>query len=149
VTFVRSLANVYSAISLSEMAPWLNMNPAQAEDYLRNLLADELLNASIEGGDVPSENKVLRFYYDPTTGPLAKSEKQRYAELVSQANRITMLTEQVRAADHRLNLTKEYLDHIRKKSGRDKGLGGAPEEHADSSWENMNDGDEDMMADLH
>lgn len=154
ITYVRSLANVYSAIPLSEVAPWIGMETAQTEAYLRTIIEGGLMNASIEGAGNENEaatTKVLRFYFDPTTGPLAKSEKERYAELIVQTQRTALLTEQVRAADHRLHLTKEYLDHVKKKAARGKQTGPGGEESGveGSAWDPTNEPDEDMMADLH
>ena len=63
---------------------------------------------------------VLRFFLDPTQGPLAKTEKQQQQALFEQTLRTNMLAEQVRDADYRLTLTKEFVENLKKLNKKKK-----------------------------
>lgn len=126
----------------------LNQTPDQAEAYLQSLIDGRYLNARIDRVTNPKELVVLRFFPDLTQGPLAKTEKQQYIELMEQTERTNLLAEQVKAADYRLSLTKEYLEHLRRQN-RKSTPNNAGGEAMDVTWDDGAEPEEDMMADLH
>lgn len=88
---------------------------------------------------------MLRFYLDPTQGPLAKSEKQQQQALFEQTKRTNGLAEQVKDADYRLTLTKEYIENQKRLNKRPGQHGDA----MDTAWDDSIDAEEDIMTDLH
>lgn len=131
------------------MAELLGEGYEQTEAYLNSLIRDGYLNATVEHLSDPSEPTVLRFHSDLTTGPLAKSEKDQYEELLAQTRRTNELAEYVKAADHRLSVTKEYVEHLKKKqrAKENKESSDLQETMQVDSW-GVGEQDEDMMADL-
>lgn len=146
--YVSNLQRTYSAIPVSDVANMLNQTPDQAEAYLQSLIDGRYLNARIDRVTNPKELVVLRFFPDLTQGPLAKTEKQQYIELMEQTERTNLLAEQVKAADYRLSLTKEYLEHLRRQN-RKSTPNNAGGEAMDVTWDDNTEPEEDMMADLH
>lgn len=47
-------------------------------------------------------------------GPLARSEEQRYADLVSQIARTAMITERMKETSRQLGLSKEHISWLKK-----------------------------------
>lgn len=88
---------------------------------------------------------VLRFYLDPRQGPLGKSEKEQQEALLVQTQRTNMLAEQVKDADYRMTLTKEYIDNQKRVNKRQGSNGDA----MDTAWDDGLDAEEDIMGDLH
>lgn len=144
--YVSNLQRTYSAIPVLDVANMLNQTPDQAEAYLQSLIDGRYLNARIGRIASPTEVAVLRFFPDLTQGPLAKTEKQQYIELMEQTERTNLLAEQVKAADYRLSLTKEYLEHLRRQN-RKSTPNNAGGEAMDMTWDDGVDQEEDIMAD--
>jgi COP9 signalosome complex subunit 3 len=142
-TCVSRLSRTFSAIPVSKIASSLGGSPDEVANYLENLIKDGHLNASLEQTNKPDAGVVLRFYLDPATGPLAKTEKQQQQALFEQTLRTNMLTEQVKDADYRLTLTKEYMEHMKRQNKR-VGAGDA----MDTAWDD-GIGEEDIMLDMH
>ncbi len=153
--WVSDLQKTYAAVPIQQVATWLDQPAPGTEAYIRSLIADGLLNASIHAGK--DNQPVLRFHQGDSTGPLAVSETERHAALVAQTERTNKLAEEVRAADQRLLLSKEYIEHLQKQklrqtsSGMGKAAGsmgaagtGGGDMMMDMAW----DQDEDMMADM-
>lgn len=91
---------------------------------------------------------VLRFYLDPTQGPLAKTEKQQQQALFEQTQRTNALAEQVKDADYRLSITKEYVEFVkRQKKKNGAGGGGGGSDAMDVTFDD-GDVDEDIMSDM-
>jgi COP9 signalosome complex subunit 3 len=140
------MANVYSAIPLPHVAQELSMEVGETEAYILSLIQSGFLNATIYSPLPNDATKVLRFFFDPTTGPLAKSEQQQHDELVVQTQRTIMLTDQVRVADHRLHLTRDYLDDVHKHMSRKQSMNPG-EEPMDTGWDaGYQEQDEDIMG---
>jgi COP9 signalosome complex subunit 3 len=142
---VSRLSRTYSAIPVSNIANGLSGSPEQVTQYLETLIKDGYLNARLEQNDKSNTGAVLRFYLDPTQGPLAKSEKQQQQALFEQTLRTNMLAEQVKNADYRLTLTKEYMDNL-KRLNKKQGAGG---DAMDTAWDDGLDPEEDLMTDMH
>jgi COP9 signalosome complex subunit 3 len=139
--YISRLSKTYSAIPIANISNNLGGTVEELTDYLEVLIKQGHLNAQIERPDKSGLGVVLRFYLDPSQGPQAKTEKQQQQGLFEQTQRTNTLAEQVKSADYRLSLTKEYVDHL-KRLNKKAANGG---EAMDTSWD---DGvvDEDLMA---
>ncbi|KAF2196396.1 hypothetical protein GQ43DRAFT_484987 [Delitschia confertaspora ATCC 74209] len=142
---IAGLASKFAAIPFKNVSEYTGISIEELVAYVEKLINDGELNARIDRLTAPEELIVLRFFLDPTQGPLAKTEKQQQVALLEQTQRTTLLASQVKGADFRLSLTKEYTDHVKR-------VGKKPqfsEEAMDTNWDEGLEADEDMMADLH
>lgn len=145
-SYVSRLSRTFSAIPVSNIANSLSSSTEDVTQYLETLIKDGHLNARLEQSDKSNIGAVLRFYLDPSQGPLAKSEKQQHQALFEQTLRTNMLAEQVKDADYRLTLTKEYVDNL-KRLNKKPVAGG---EAMDTAWGDDELGmEEDIMDDMH
>jgi COP9 signalosome complex subunit 3 len=147
---IRRLSRTYSAIPVTKMASNLRVDAGELTPYLARLIQERRLNAELVDTGKADVGMVLRFFLDPTQGPLANSEKQQQMALLEQTQRTTRLMEQVKSADARLKLTKEHVEHV-KRALANKKPGGPGEAMDTSSWERdaglLDDLDEDVMGD--
>lgn len=112
--------------------------------YIETLIAGGQLNAQLERTSRPELGVILRFFLDPTQGPLAKTEKQQQQALLEQTERTQALAAQVKSADYRLGLSKEFVEHIKRQQKKVANSGGG-----DAMDLQFDDNiDEDMMGDL-
>lgn len=112
---ILSMQETYSAVPLSTVSSWLNMSPDNLHAFIERMVSEGILNADI---NLSGNEPVLRFYSNQSTGPLAKTEKQYTQELIEQTRRTNAMAEYVKMSDRRLNLTKEYVEALRKRSKR-------------------------------
>lgn len=143
-TYVSRLSRTFSAIPVSNIANSVGGSAEEAAQYLETLIAEGYLNARLEECGKGNVGVVLRFYLDPTQGPLAKTEKQQQQALFEQTLRTNMLAEQVKEADYRLSLSKEYTDNLRKQNKRQSQSG----EAMDTAWDDGMEAEEDIMVDM-
>ncbi|KAH8724492.1 hypothetical protein GQ44DRAFT_708766 [Phaeosphaeriaceae sp. PMI808] len=143
--YVSRLSRTFSAIPVANIANNLGGSSQEVGQYLETLIKDGYLNACLEESDKSNTGTVLRFFLDPTQGPLAKTEKQQQQELFEQTLRTNTLAKQVKDADYRLTLTKEFIENL-KRQGKKQGAGG---EAMDTAWDDGLDAEEDIMVDLH
>lgn len=142
--YITRLSRTYSAIPVSNIAEALGGTVEELTQYLAMLIQEGHLNAGLDQTSKPELGIVLRFFLDPTKGPLAKTEKQQSQALLEQTQRTNALAEQVKSADYLLSLTKEYHEHVKRQSKKNAGpLGG---EAMDVNWEESMLEDEDIMA---
>jgi COP9 signalosome complex subunit 3 len=113
--------------------------------YIDGLIRDGELNGRLEEADKSDAGVVLRFYLDPRQGPLARSEKEQQQALFAQTVRTNVLAEQVKDADYRMTLTKEYIENQKRVNKRQGNNGDA----MDTAWDDSLDAEEDIMGDLH
>lgn len=125
---------------MSKISADLGRNVEEIVDYVEELIRDGHINAQLERSNTPVSGAVLRFFLDPTQGPLAKVEKQQQQALLEQTQRMNRLIEQVKSADNRLNLTKEFVDHL--KAQERKAANKGEEDVMDLDFED----DENIMA---
>ncbi|KNG50610.1 checkpoint protein kinase [Stemphylium lycopersici] len=144
-TYVSRLSRTYSAIPVSNIAAHLGATTDEIAQYIDTLIKDGQLNACLQETDKSNAGVVLRFYLDPTQGPLAKSEKQQQQALFQQTLRTNMLAEQVKDADYRMTLTKEYIENQKRLNKRQ----GNNSDAMDTAWDDSIDPEEDIMGDLH
>jgi COP9 signalosome complex subunit 3 len=142
---ISRLSRTFSAIPVSNIATNMGGSPEEVMQYLETLIKDGHLNAHLEQSDKPNVGSVLRFFLNPSEGPLAKSEKQQQQALVEQTSRTNALAQQVKDADYRLTLTKEYLENL-KRVNKKQSAGG---EAMDTAWDDGMDAEEDIMDDMH
>lgn len=142
--FVKNLQKTYAAAPVSTVAKWLGQTPDAAEAYLKDLIDDGFLNATIEQS--ADGQQILRFHSELATGP-RKTKEQQLSELMAQTKRTNELAEHVKAATQRLSLSKEYVEFAKKKARQKDDSGQPLGETMDTSWDAY-DQDEDMMADL-
>lgn len=109
------------------------------------LIKEGHLNAQLERTDKPGIGVVLRFFLDPTQGPRAKTEKEQQQALFRQTERTNLLAEQVKSADYRLGLTKEYVEHLKRQNKKAAANAG---EAMDTSWDDGGMEEEDLMGDM-
>jgi COP9 signalosome complex subunit 3 len=144
-TYVSRLSRTYSAIPVSHIARNLGASADEIAQYLDTLIKDGSLNAGLEQADKSNAGIVLRFYLDPSQGPLAKTETQQQQALFEQTLRTNILAEHVKEADYRLTLTKEYIENQKRMTKRQGQSGDA----MDTAWDDSVDPEEDIMTDLH
>lgn len=144
--FVSRLSRTFSAIPVSNIAGSVGSNVDEMTAFVETLIRDGYLNARLERDGKPEVGAVLRFYMDPTQGPLAKTEKQRQQALLQQTERTNALAEQVKAADYRLSVTKEYVEFVKRQSKKAAGSGGG--DAMDVTWGEGDVDEEDIMGDL-
>jgi COP9 signalosome complex subunit 3 len=141
-TYVTRLSKTFSAIPVLNIANHMGLDVGEIGQYLIKMIQNGHLNAQLEQND--KVGAVLRFYLDPTKGPLAKSEKEQQQALFVQTERTNALAKQVKDADYRLTLTKEYIDNLKRHNKRQAQGGDA----MDTAWDDGVDAEEDIMVDL-
>lgn len=144
-SYVSRLSRTFSAIPVSNIARNLGGTDEETTQYLETLIKGGYLNARLEQSDKAETGTVLRFFLDPTQGPLAKTEKQQQQALFEQTLRTNILAEQVKDADYRLTLTKEYVDNLKRLNKKQSAGGDA----MDTAWDDGLDPEEDIMVDMH
>lgn len=159
---IRTLQKIYSALPLETVAEHLSIPVPETRAYLETLITTRRINAAVEPRDpsAPDSALILRFFSDPSDGPLATTEEAREAALVAQTQRVTALARDVRAADQRLATSREYLVHVRSGQGKGPGDAGGGGHLMAAVMEEIETGqipmelltegleDEDMMGDL-
>jgi COP9 signalosome complex subunit 3 len=140
------LSRTFSAIPVANISTNLGGSVEDLTQYLETLIAGGQLNAQIERSTKPELGIVLRFYLDPTQGPQAKTEKQQQEALFEQTARTNILAEQVKSADYRLSLTKEYVEHV--KRANKKATAAASGEAMDTTWDDPMMEEEDIMGEM-
>jgi len=141
--YVSRLSRTFSAIPVSNIARNVGGSADETAQYLETLIADGHLNARLEQTDKAETGVVLRFFLDPTQGPLAKSEKQQQQALFEQTLRTNALADQVKDADYRLTLTKEFIENVKRQQKRP----GAHGDAMDTAWDDGVE-EEDIMVDM-
>jgi COP9 signalosome complex subunit 3 len=141
-SYVSRLSRTFSAIPVSNIASNVGADANEIAQYVDTLIKDGHLNARLEETDKPGVGVVLRFYLDPAQGPLAKSERQQQQALFEQTLRTNRLAEQVKDADYRLTLTKEFIENQKRLNKRQGG------EAMDTAWDDSLDAEEDIMVDM-
>ncbi|KAF2477928.1 uncharacterized protein BDR25DRAFT_275470 [Lindgomyces ingoldianus] len=145
--YISRLSKTFSAIPVSNISNGLGGSVEELTDYLETLIKDGHLNACIERMSKSDGEVVLRFFLDPTQGPLAKTEVQQQQALLEQTQRTNVLAEQVKSADYRLSLSKEYVEHLKRQNK--KAAANAAGEAMDTTWDDGVEADEDIMGDMH
>lgn len=112
---VLALSKIYSSITIPQLAsltstPQRTPSPDETAAYVSSLIASGTLNATLVPSTTTTTPPILRFHdKDSRTGPLAKSEATRLAELEAQAAKVKTLDRHVKDTQRRLELSKEWL----------------------------------------
>lgn len=140
---VLKMAKLFTSIPVSQLEAYLpadeNDMPLQA--YLQNLISSGDLRATMTSSP-DGADQVLRFLPE---GSSSRSEAEIEQHLSNRSQQLQALIKHVGEAEHRLEISKEYVDMLKKlKKNRDddnnKGPGSKPSAPLDEM-------DEDMMAD--
>ncbi|CAK4034305.1 COP9 CSN3 signalosome subunit 3 [Lecanosticta acicola] len=138
---VIDLQKTYAALPVSRVSHLIDLPADTTAQLLTDMISRGYLNASIASSGAGA---VLRFH-DTLSYPTAAVD----GDLESHTARVQALVGFVRDADYRLQLTKEYVDTMKraKRQGPDSDLA----EAMDLSWEQPmvpddEDGDEDIMG---
>ena len=102
---------------ISDVAQRTSPNPSDCSEtanYVQTLIASGRINAWLERTTEDFPNWVIRFAQSSMEGPLARSEEQRYADLVSQIARTAMITERMKETSRQLGLSKEHISWLKK-----------------------------------
>lgn len=130
---------------MSNIARQLGATGEEMSQYIEGLIRDGQLNGRLEESDKSEAGVVLRFYLEAKQGPLAKNEKEQQQALFAQTVRTNKLAEQVKDADYRMTLSKEYIENQKRVNKRQGNNGDA----MDTAWDDSLEAEEDMMGDLH
>jgi COP9 signalosome complex subunit 3 len=136
------MQNTYSAIPLSTASNWLNISVDELHALVEEMVGEKALNADI---DLTGNEPVLRFYSNQSKGPLAKTEKEYHAELITQTKRTNAMADYVKMSDRRLTLTKEYIEALRKRARNKDENGGVV--IGNDGLDDPSQIDEDIMMD--
>ncbi len=142
---VVRLGRTFTALSIAEVAKRTSLIPSDLNEtatYIASLIANGDLDADLtipSGGD-PSSLPILRFL--PTKSSL-KSEAQVQQELAVHTAELKLILKHIQDNDHRLEITKEYIEMLKKlKKQREQSRSSGAEGAA------FEDVDEDMMEDM-
>ena len=143
---IRSLANIYSKISIPEIVGMTTsaeigskLNSPQAmETLIQSMISQGELHATMSSS--PGQNSILTF---SPSGPVL-DEAHTKKELASSKERIVSLTKVIKQTDRMLTHDKDYIKHIQKqrknvKSGSEHGIA-----VTDMDWNGAVE-DEDIM----
>ena len=119
---VLRLGETFSALPLAEVARRTSPDPSnllEIEQYVSNLIITGELKASISQ-DASNNNSFLTLRF-LTSSSTTKSEKQLHADLEKQKLKLTALLELISSDDHRLEISREYVEFLQKlKKGKDE-----------------------------
>jgi COP9 signalosome complex subunit 3 len=141
---VQKLGNTFAALPFAEVAVRTSPNPTdltETTNYITRLIANGDLNAILSaspGTDQPT----LRFLGTASSSSSGKTEAQIAQSLSHQRAELQALLRAIGNNDHRHEISKEYIDMLKKlKKGKEAGV------QADGRPATFEDLDEDMMAD--
>lgn len=147
---VRSLGTTFAAVTttdVSERALSNKMDVLETERYIVALAVQEDFSTSLVHPSRNSETSMLRFLTDRLE-PSINVEVSLEEQLRLQHQKLELLVQNVQVSDRRLELSKEYVGHLRKAQKRsdatskDKGGGGGRKREQNAVL------DEDMMDEL-
>ncbi|KAK4539549.1 hypothetical protein LTR36_010826 [Oleoguttula mirabilis] len=143
---VIDLQKTFAALPVSRVASHMGFTADATLHMVTDMIRYGALNASITPGSTSGE-AVLRFH-STDVGP--SSTVAQEGELAAQTKRIEDLVTFVRDADRRLQLTKEYVEHLKRVKRQGTGPDGDLADQMDLTWDapvpGQDDGDEDIMA---
>lgn len=144
---IIKLKSTYAALPLplvTQRTSPNSRNYAETAQYVAMMISRGQLNATLEKKTQDLHSWVLRFASSSGTGPHARSEKESYEELVSQAATTAKLAAHVRETDRKLSLSKEYINWMKqsKKDTESSANGGEDPLMMPGQFE-----DEDIMGD--
>jgi len=139
---VQKLGNTFAALPIAEVAQRTSPDPndlTETTTYITSLIAAGDLNALLSASQSTGQ-PTLRFL---ATTASTKTEAQIQHSLAHHRAELQALLEAVSHNDHRLEISKEYVDML-KKMKKAKDAGGNSDGSKPTGFEDL---DEDMMAD--
>ncbi|KAK2762787.1 hypothetical protein FQN54_000961 [Arachnomyces sp. PD_36] len=148
---VLKLERTFTALSIPDVIARAELNDKTVEEteaFVASLIASGELKGTLLQPDDPSQPKILRFS-TPTSD--TSSETQIRDDLEAQKQRLTKLLSHIQASDNKLELGREYVEHMRRDKKRKMTAG--KEGAVASATVGIGGGgefdfDEDMMGDL-
>ncbi|QIW99819.1 hypothetical protein AMS68_005337 [Peltaster fructicola] len=145
---VADLQNTYTVLPISRVATHLGFSTEQTTALVTDLIQRGQLPATLESS---TADATLRF------APVASTTFVDDTAIEAQTQRIEDLLQHVRDANRRLQLTKDYIEFLRR--SKRQGLDGDPADQMDLEWnvpgaptvlsnddDDDENGDEDIMA---
>jgi hypothetical protein len=128
-------------------------NPTETETYTASLIAAGELSGILIPGPTPSDPVILRFTSGTNQGTGLEYEDRIEKMLTTQTDEITRIAKHMRVVGETLEMSKEYVDYLRrvKKGKETKGGKGSPEELGGigiGAGDGIDYEDEDVMGDL-
>jgi len=141
---VLKLGKTYGKLKISDVLNKTSstfVDVAETANYIKGLIASGGLKGSLmeTGSDAGAWD--LRFLDEAEEEP---SEIQQFADIVDLKDKIEALNLRIREADHKLGLTKEYLEWSKNVASQKEGSGTGVDEGT-GDFMTM---DEDMMVDI-
>lgn len=141
---VLRLANIFAALSLTEVARWTSPDPSdliETASYSATLIAAGELKATLTQSQDPAIPATLRFLSHPS---VPQSELDLHRDLQKHRAELETILKHLHDSDHRLEISKDYIEKLRlmkkqKENQAKEGASGGPA---------VDDFDEDVMGDL-
>ncbi|PCG99627.1 Hypothetical protein PENO1_044120 [Penicillium occitanis (nom. inval.)] len=151
---VRGLGNTFAAVTtadVSQRALSNSMNVQETERYIVALAAQEGFSTSLIHPSKDPNTSMLRFLTGgQSTEPSIDLEVSLEKQLQSQHEKLDLLIQNIQTSDRKLELTKEYISHLRKAQKRNDAAASkdAVPSFGGRKREQNVDIDEDMMDEL-
>lgn len=149
---VLRLERTFAALSIPEVVNRASLEDKTVEEteaFVASLIASGELKGTLLQNNDPSKPTILRF---ATSTSDSCSETQIREDLTAQKQRLTKLLDHIQASDHKLELSREYVENLRRDRKRKTAAGkeGATAPATTTGGGNGGEFDfeEDMMADL-
>lgn len=147
---IIDLQKTYAALNVDRVAIHLSLQTQSALTLLTDMIQDGHLNATLSQPSTSTTNgtssPILRFHSQSSTTP-SQTTTDIDSQIRAQIQQVEMLSAQVKEADRKLAVTREYTDWTRRNKKTDAGANSF-EDSMDISWEPGNGGgdDEDIMG---
>lgn len=138
------LGKTYAKLRISDVARLTYTKPADVTEiarYVKGLIESGELKGSLSETGSDTGSWVLCFFDEAED---EVSETQLFEEISQKTDKIKALNARIRESDHKLGLTKEYLDWQKKMAAQKD----APGMGADEGTGEFVVADEDMMMDI-
>ena len=142
---VLNLEKTFTALSIAQIARRTSPDPADLEEtqsYISSLISAGELAATLSPSSDPSQGAIVRFLPSPIQ---TKSEPDLKKDLARQRAELATLLQHVQSEEYRLEISKEYIDQLRKMK---KALDGMGEKGGTSKNADALEMDEDVMGDM-
>ena len=142
---VIRLANIYTALPLTEVARTTSPNASdliETATYITSLIASGDLKATLTQPPDPAAPAILRF--TPPAGP--GTEHDLHRSLQRHQAELGYILKFIQENDHRLELTKEYVDKLRSLKQVKEQFKDQTKKGGESSKQVMDALDEDVMG---
>ncbi len=141
---VLKLGKTYGKLKISDVLSKTSstfVDATETANYVKGLIASGGLKGFLTetGSDAGAWD--LRFFDEAEEEP---SENQQFADIIDLKDKIETLNLRIRESDHKLGLTKEYLEWSKKVASQKEGSGTGVDEGT-GDFMTM---DEDMMVDI-